>query len=175
MGFEEDMALLTQKMKQLETEYEQWFSGALVTPPWQTQKIVDEIVKRYGRNPPQSLMERSVFMMHQAKYNSYSEMWARRMRLKEEGKLITGKEERARVKRQPDMPTESGQDEFRKVFDSYVAAKEKAGESTGKLTYDSFRKKLSQQADRFRKSGKEVDFGVSVKDGKVSVVARRKK
>jgi hypothetical protein len=175
VGFEEDMALLTQKMKQLETEYEQWFSGALLTPPWQTQKIVDEIVKRYGRNPPQSLMERSVFMMHQAKYNSYSEMWARRMRLKEEGKLVTGKEERARVARQLDRPAESGQDEFRKVFDSYVAAKEKAGESTGKLTYDSFRKKLSQQADKFRKSGKDVDFGVSIKDGKVSVVARRKK
>jgi hypothetical protein len=175
VGFEEDMALLTQKMKQLETEYEQWFSGALLTPPWQTQKIVDEIVKRYGRNPPQSLMERSVFMMHQAKYNSYSEMWARRTRLKEEGKLVTGKEERARVTRQPDRPTESGQDEFRKVFDRYVAAKEKAGESTGRLTYDSFRKKLSQQADKFRKSGKDVDFGVSIKDGKVSVVARRKK
>jgi hypothetical protein len=175
VGFEEDMALLTQKMKQLETEYEQWFSGALLTPPWQTQKIVDEIVKRYGRNPPQSLMERSVFMMHQAKYNSYSEMWARRMRLKEEGKLVTGKEERARVTRQADRPTESSQDEFRNVFDSYVAAKEKAGESTGKLTYDSFRKKLSQQADKFRKSGKDVDFGVSIKGGKVSVVARRKK
>lgn len=175
MGFEEDMALLTRKMKQLETEYEQWFSGALLTPPWQTQKVVDEIVRRYGRNPPQSLMERSVFMMHQAKYNSYSEMWARRMRLKEEGKLLTGKEERVKRALQTDKSAETGKDEFRKVFDSYVAAKKKAGEPTGKLTYDSFRKKLSQQADKFRKTGKDVDFGVSIKDGKVSVVARRKK
>jgi len=175
VGFEEDMALLIQKMKQLETEYEQWFSGALITPPWQTQKIVDKIIKSYGRNPPQSLTERSVFMMHQAKYNSYAEMWARRMRLKEEGRLVTGKETRARKVPQADKPSESGQDEFRKVFDSYVAAKQQAGESTKTLTYDTFSKKLGQQADKFRKSGKNVNFGVSIKDGKVSVVARRKK
>ena len=179
MGFEEDMALLTQKMKQLETEYEQWFCGALKTPPWQTQKFVDEIVKRYGRNPPQSVMERSVFQMHQAKYNSYSEMWARRMRLKEEGRVAGGREERVRRVSQsdahPEVGPEAGKGEFRKVFESYVAAKQKVGESTGKLTYDSFRKKLTQQAEKLSKGGKKLDFGVSVKDGKVSVVARRKK
>lgn len=175
MGFEEDMALLTQKMKQLETEYEQWFSGALLTPPWQTQKFVDEIVKRYGRNPPQSIMERSVFQMHQAKYNSYSEMWARRMRLKEEGRTAAGREERVRRVSRPDTPPEAGKDEFRKVFDSYIAAKQEVGESTGKLTYDSFRKKLTQQAEKLSKGGKKLDFAVSVKGGKVSVVARRKK
>ena len=41
--------------------------------------------------------------------------------------------------------------------------------------YDAFRQKLTEQAEKFRRSGVEVDFGVSFKDGKVSVVARRKK
>lgn len=174
MGFEEDMNLLMQKMKQLETEYEQWFSGALAKPPWGTQKLIENIIKRYGRNPPSSLTERSVFQMHQAKFNSYSEMWARRTRLKEEGRLA-GREERVRRSAPPTASSGSEQDELRRVFDNYVAAKQKAGQGTGKLTYDSFRQKLAQQAEKLKKRGHDVDFGVSVKDGKVSVVARRKK
>ena len=34
MGFKEDMARLQKNFKLLEREYEQWFSGALPTPPF---------------------------------------------------------------------------------------------------------------------------------------------
>ena len=43
MGFFEDMEALKRGMKQLETEYEQWFSGALKQPPWPTKKKVENI------------------------------------------------------------------------------------------------------------------------------------
>jgi hypothetical protein len=58
-----------------------------------------------------------------------------------------------------------------------VAAKQKAGEATSKLSYETFRKTLEKQADQLRSSRgfKDVNFGVAVKDGKVSVVARPKK
>ena len=179
MGFHEDMARLQRFMKTLEREYEQWFSGALTTPPWKTKKIVDDIVQHYNRNMPQNLTEQSIFTMHQAKYNTYTEMWNRRMRLQEEGKLVTGREERPRVQPRPSRPEESasGDDSLRKVFDTFVAAKQKAGEGTAKLNYESFRKTLEKQAHQLReKRGyRDVNFGVSVKDGKVSVVARPKK
>ncbi len=38
MGFFEDMEKFKRGMKQLETEYEQWFSGALKQPPQVTKK-----------------------------------------------------------------------------------------------------------------------------------------
>ncbi len=57
MGFEEDMKLLKDKMKQLETEYEQWFAGAVMVPPWATRKVVENIIKKYNRNPPQALAD----------------------------------------------------------------------------------------------------------------------
>jgi hypothetical protein len=179
VGFEEDMMRLKQKMKQLETEYEQWFSGALPKPPWETQKAVENIVRFYSRNPPPSLAEQSVFQMHQAKYNVYSEMWNRRIRLKEEGRLPTGKEER--VRRDVPPSAEEGKarerDSFQDVFDSYVAAKQKTGQSAGKLSYDNFKRQLQARAQQLRveRGYKDVDFGVSIKDGKVSLVARRKK
>jgi len=178
--FKEDMAKLLTKFKQLEREYEQWFSGALKTPPWETQRICEEIVKRYNRTPPRNLSEQTIFSMHQSKFNTYMEMWNRRIRLKEEGKLPTGRQERSkRVAAPPSSPaqTAGGDDSFRKVFDNYVAAKQQAGEATAKLNYESFRNALKKQADQLRSSRgmKDVNFGVSVKDGKVSVVARRKK
>jgi len=185
VGFSSDMEALKKGMKQLEIEYEQWFSGALKQPPWPTKKKVENIIRNYSRSPPQNLAEQAVFQMHQAKYTTYSEMWNRRVRLKEEGRLATGREERS--KRVPasspaaDGPsrqaaTGKAGEEFRTVFDRYVAAKEKAGQSTSNLNYDSFQKVLSKQAKQLQSGGyKKVDFGVSMKGGKVSVVARPKK
>jgi hypothetical protein len=179
MGFHEDMARLQKHFKLLEREYEQWFSGALPKPPWETQRIVEDIVKKYSRNPPRNITEQSIFSMHQAKVNTYMEMWNRRVRLKEEGRLPGGREERQKRVAPASRAAGSGagEDGYRKVFENYVAAKQKTGEATGKLNYENFKKALEKQASQLRaKRGfDDVNFGVSVKNGKVSVVARPKK
>ena len=183
MGFQEDMAKLQRTFRLLEREYEQWFSGALPKPPSDTQKICEEIVKRYNISPPRNLSEQSLFSMLQARFNTYMEMWNRRTRLKEEGRLPGARESSKKTPPKPAPPPTASKapatssDPFRQVFDSFVAAKQKAGEATGKLSYESFRKTLEKQADQIRaaKGFKDVDFGVTVKDGKVSVVARPKK
>ena len=180
MGFQEDMRELVKNFKLLEREYEQWFSGALVTPSWSTQKKCENIVREYSRNPPQNMSEQSIFAMHQSKFATYMEMWNRRRRLKEEGRLVTGRMERSKRVPKPVAPHGGGgggDEHYRKVFDSYVAAKQNAGEATAKLNYESFKSALKKQADQLRtKRGIEnVNFGVSVKNGKVSVVARKKK
>jgi hypothetical protein len=112
--------------------------------------------------------------MLQARFNTYMEMWNRRTRLKEEGRLPGVRES---PKRSAPKPAAPPADPFRQVFESFVAAKQKAGEATAKLSYESFRKTLEKQADQIRaaKGFKDVDFGVTVKDGKVSVVARPRK
>lgn len=181
MGFQEDMNKLQKYFKLLEREYEQWFAGALQKPPWETKKVVEDIVRKYNISPPRNLAEQSLFSMLQARYSTYSEMWNRRTRLKEEGRLPGGPEERPRARSAParaaaDRESPSA-DPYREVFDSFVAAKKQAGEATSKLSYETFRKTLEKQADQLRSSKgfKDVNFGVAVKDGKVSVVARPKK
>lgn len=177
MGFQEDMAKLQRTFRLLEREYEQWFSGALPKPPSETQRVCEEIVRRYNISPPRNLSEQSLFSMLQARFNTYMEMWNRRTRLKEEGRLPGGPESKKRSAPRPPPPSAAAADPFRDVFDSFVAAKKRAGEATTKLSYESFRKTLEKQADQIRaaKGFKDVDFGVTVKDGKVSVVARPKK
>ncbi len=115
--------------------------------------------------------------MHQFKFNVYSEMWERRMRLKEEGKLPTGREEHSRrITGSPPRPVAEKKDKFREVFETFVAAKEKAGQGTKNLSYENFQKHLKEQAEKVRaQHGYDVDFGVSTKEGKISLVARRKK
>ncbi|HLE69720.1 MAG TPA: MXAN_5187 C-terminal domain-containing protein, partial [Vicinamibacteria bacterium] len=134
------------------------------------------IVRRYNISPPRNLSEQSLFSMLQARFNSYVEMWNRRTRLKEEGRIPGQRESPKRSAAKPPPPA-APSDPFRQVFDSFVAAKQKAGEATTKLSYESFRKTLEKQADQIRatKGFRDVDFGVTVKDGKVSVVARPKK
>jgi len=176
MGFQEDMAKLQRTFRLLEREYEQWFSGALPKPPTETQRVCEEIVRRYNISPPRNLSEQSLFSMLQARFNTYVEMWNRRTRLKEEGRIPGGRESPKRSAAKPPPPA-APSDPFRQVFDSFVAAKQKAGEATTKLSYESFRKTLEKQADQIRaaKGFRDVDFGVTVKNGKVSVVARPKK
>lgn len=181
MGFVEDMELLKRSMKQLEIEWEQWFSGALPKPPVETKKRVEDIIRRYNVKGPPNLGDASVFQMHQAKYQSYNEMWNRRVRLKEEGRLPTGREihRLARDSKEAEgearAPVEAP-DRLRKVFDEFVAARKKAGQGTASLNYDNFKQLLTKQAEQLRKGGyRDVDFGVAIKDGKASVVARPKR
>jgi hypothetical protein len=176
VGFEEDMRLLKERIRQLEIEWEQWFAGILPKPPWENQRIIENVILRYSRNPPRSLSEQSVFQMYQSKFNTYSEMWNRRMRLKEEGRLPGGPEQKVRPKSPVTVKAPPKSDEMRNVFDDFVAAKEQAGQSTGKLTFDAFKHQLVKQRSKLQSErGYDVDFGVTVKDGKVSLVARRKK
>lgn len=179
MGFQEDMNLLLHQLRELEREYEQWFAGVLKKPPWERRRAVERIIRKYNVSPPRTVAEQSVFQMHQAKFNTYSEMWNRRTRLKEEGRLPTGQVapgQRVSPSPPPARGPSRGED-YRQVFDKYVAAKRKAGEATSNLSYESFSKALRKQADqlRSRRGFQDVDFGVSVKDGKISVVARKKK
>jgi hypothetical protein len=182
MSFQEDMAKLQRSFRLLEREYEQWFAGVLPKPPGDTLKTVEDLVRKYNSSPPRNLSEQSLFNMLQARFTTYKEMWNRRTRLKEEGRLPGGPEERPKHRTSPapsprPAADAKSHDPFREVFDSFVAAKQKAGEATSKLSYESFRKTLEKQADQLRsaKGFKDVAFGVAVKDGKVSVVARPKK
>ncbi len=63
---------------------------------------------------------------------------------------------------------------LRRVFDQYVDAKKDLGESTETLSYAKFKAQLEKQVETIRQKTqcKDVDFGVTRKDGKVSLTAR---
>ena len=48
---ERDLLRLEADLKQLEAEYNMFFSGRLPRPPWETRARVDSLVKHYDRTP----------------------------------------------------------------------------------------------------------------------------
>ena len=67
-------------------------------------------------------------------------------------------------------------DAVEKLFEAYVAAKEKAGENVKKLRLVSFEKVIAKQVKGFQAKGAEhVQFQVETKDGKVKLKAGRAK
>lgn len=71
---------------------------------------------------------------------------------------------------------DSGDGEYRKVFDSYVAAQKKVG-GAGTADFEKFKATLAKQSQSLISSGKAkaVAYRVEIQDGKVSIKAKAEK
>ena len=60
---------------------------------------------------------------------------------------------------------------MRRLYDEYLAAKQRSKESTSGLTYDKLRRSLDRQAEQLRsKHGdREIDFEVITQDGRTRI------
>jgi hypothetical protein len=121
------------------------------------------------------------------------ELWAKRLRYREEGKMFgmhglkaerilppsppSASRERARpAGGAGEIRLRSGEADpalVRSLYDSFLAARQNAGE-TAPVKYDSFQKLISQQTSRILsdKGAQAVDFRLETKDGKVSLKAK---
>ena len=67
-------------------------------------------------------------------------------------------------------PNSENRDSYqRRIFDEYITAKKNLGEDTSDLEFDSFIKKMEQNADQLKDQhqAKDIRFDVIVRDGKV--------
>lgn len=75
----------------------------------------------------------------------------------------------------PPGPTPEA-DPYKALYQDFVSAKRAAGEDTSKLNYGGFVKSLQRQVEQVRSTtGKDFEFSVASREGKVSVVAKAKK
>ena len=66
------------------------------------------------------------------------------------------------------------EDELRKVFNSFVAAKRKCGQDVSEGAFEGFKQKLGAQSQQIISSGKgsAVSYRIEVQDGKVAIKAK---
>ena len=88
-----DLTRLEADLKQLEAEYNMYFSGRLPKPPWETRSRVESLVKQYDRAYIQNTGDRFRFTTLQSRFAAFIDLWDRGMRAREEGR---GKEAPAR-------------------------------------------------------------------------------
>jgi hypothetical protein len=179
---EHELLRLEAELRKLEAEYNMFFAGALPRPPWETRSRVDALIKRFDRSYIQSYMDRFRFNTLQARFATFTDLWDRGLRAREEGRPGPFARKPAPTKA-PAAPSDrivhvttfaDPKKELDKVHDLYdrlMDARREVGEDV--VPFHKFVDLVTQQVNQLRKVGSpEVAFRVAVKDGKVSLTAR---
>jgi len=175
-----DLQLLEVELRKLESEYNMFFSGRAPKPPWETRGRVEALVKRLDRAYIQNYGDRFRFNTLQTRFATFSELWERGMRAREEGRPGPF------AKRPPAAPAKAQDrvlhvtafrdplkemDKLHDLYDHLVDARRELGEES--IPFHKFADLVKGQVARLRKGSiDEVAFRVAVKDGRVNFTAR---
>jgi hypothetical protein len=186
----DDLDILESAIRQIQIDWEKFFGGVEKKPPNDLKTRVEALIRKYAYAEIRNNTERFRYQTLTARYNTFSELWNKRLRAREEGRPVGlhGVYERQAAPPPsfapppPSARTGSGEvrvkdatDEsaVRALFDRFLEARRAAGES-GAVKFESFQKVISQQASRIlnEKGAQAVDFRLETKDGKVSLKAK---
>ena len=178
---ERDLQKLETGLKNLEAQYNMFFSGRLPKPPWETRSAVEALVKRYDRGFIQNYADRFRFQTLQSRWATLIELWDKGLRAREEGR--PGPFAQPRAKDEPkkvenrilhvaafnDVLRE--QDKLHDLYESLAEARHEVG--LDPVPYHKFAELVKTQVKKLNEDGDaEVAFRVAIKDGKVSFTAR---
>ena len=180
---ERDLQKLETGLKNLEAQYNMYFSGRLPKPPWETRSAVEALVKRYDRGHIQNYGDRFRFQTLQSRWAMLIELWDKGLRAREEGRPGPFVHQRA-----PDAPKKSQnrilhvsafnnvvreQDKLHDLYESLAEARHEVG--LDPVPFHKFAELVKSQVKKLGEDGAEVAFRVAIKDGKVSFTARAMK
>ena len=181
-NIEKEMQHLEAELKQLEAEYNMFFSGRLPKPPWETRSRVEALVKKYDRAYIQNYADNFRFKGLQARFQAFVDLWDRGLRAREEGRPGPFAQPRPKEpeKRKPEdriLHVSSFRDPLREMdkltelYESLSEARREVGEE--QVPFHKFADLVKKQVKKLRETGSpEVAFRVAVKDGKVNLTAR---
>ena len=183
--FEKQMIQLEGELRRLETEYNMFFAGRLKRPPFETKNRVDAMVKRTDRSFIRNTGDRFRFESIQNRYQKFLELVDRQMMNRELGRPTLGVKPQAgagapkgaKDKVEPniirfgkDAKTGEDSDAVKRLYERLAEEKKKAGEPP--VAIERLAALVKAQVDKFGKQGKNVDFKIATKDGKVTLTAR---
>jgi len=193
MPLSEDLDRLDTSIRQLQVKWEMFFAGTERKPPSELQAQVETLVRRHANAEIRNNAERFRFQGLSARYNTFNELWQKRLRAREEGKVFGLHGLRAEQVApapfspppQPAPPRQAAAGEFRvmdvrqdqaavrALYDTFVAQRQRSGDAAAP-SFDSFNQLIAQQTERIRadKGARAIDFRLESKDGKVTLKAR---
>jgi hypothetical protein len=170
-----------------------FFSGVDKKPPTEMQKRVEGIIRQYAFTEIRNNTERFRYQSLTARFNTFNELWQKRLRAREEGKAFGVHGLKADIlppptpEREHRLPTGGGgsgrefrvgspqgdDEQVRALYDRYVEERHRLGEGDAPA-YESFRQLIGQQTAKILgdKGAKAVDFRLDSTHGKVSLKAR---
>ena len=180
---ENDLMKLEADLRQLEAEYNMYFSGRLPKPPWDTRARVERVVKIMDRAYIQNTADRFRFESLQSRFQTFIDLWDKGLRAREEGRpgpfgqpqpkagqeKKSGEDRIVHVAAFRDPVREV--DKLEELYDSLTEARKQVGEQ--QIPFHKFADLVKSQVKKLKDAGNaEVAFRVAVKDGKVNFTAR---
>jgi hypothetical protein len=181
-----DLELLEAELKRLEAEYNMFFAGRLPRPPWETRGRVSAMVRRLDNVHIPNTGGRFRFNSLQSRFQTFSDLWDRGLKAKEEGRPGPFANLRPPTEEKPKRPLDRilkvasfsdparEMDKLQELYESLAEARQEAGEES--IPFHKFADLIKTQVNAFKAKGTpEVAFRVAVKQGKVAFTARAMK
>jgi hypothetical protein len=183
---QKDLQLLAAGLKQLEAEYNMFFSGRLPRPPLETRNRIAALVKKWDRGYIQSAADRFQFDTLQRRFQTFIDLWDRGLRSREEGRAGPFAQPPPREIPKPKAPDQKvvhvtsfadplrEMDKLHTLYDSLMDARREAGDEV--VPFHRFAALVKDQVTKVQATGvPEVAFRVAMIDGKVNFTVRGKK
>jgi len=175
MSTQGDIEKLEQAIRLLKVQYDQYFAGVLPLPPYALRGEVEKVIRRYNNVPFEKSSLRFYFNSLVTRFNTFSELWAKCLRLREEGRampgypavavrpstrLPVGQSARAqassnngngaRSSRRPAQTVVGGpdwdSDSLRPLYHRYLEALRNHGKDTADVSFTSFSRQIERKA-----------------------------
>jgi hypothetical protein len=195
VALQEDLDRLDTTIRQLQVKWDLFFNGQEKKPPTDLQTQVEQLIKKYANSEIRNNGERFRYQSLSARYTTFNELWQKRLRAREEGKVFGMHGLRAeqlpppraaaplspsREQRPAPAPGEirvadasRDTDAVHELYNRFVEERIRAGEAHAPV-FENFRELIRQQTEKIRaeKGAQAVDFRLETRNGKVSLKAR---
>jgi hypothetical protein len=192
VALNEDLDRVDVLMRQLQVKWDLFFSGAERKPPSELQQQLETLIKRHANAEIRNNGERFRYQSLTARYTAFNELWQKRLRAREEGRVFGLHGSRAEAVRVPSAPPQqtpapsgAAPGEFRvgdprqdvtqvkALYERFVAERHRAGDGDAPA-FTAFQELIARQTEKIRseKGARAVDFRLETKDGKVALKAR---
>ena len=192
---EEELSQLEKDLRQLQIEYDAYFSGGRKRPPTEIEWRVHTLIKKFSDTGGKLKYAQSFrFNNLASRYAKFSEVWRQRAKRVEEGRTAFGYSKVARELEQQRLAEAARQHEARihgetqrvafsdplkepekvqSLYRTLLEAKKELGEKAD-INFEQFHKFVRQKTEELRKQGgaRQVEYTVSVENGQVKLKAK---
>lgn len=190
---DEELDKLEEDIRKLKNKYDQFFTGIIKVPPSFERHQIEAYIHELNKQKMRDNTRRFRFNTLLSRYNQYREMWARKMREREEGPLDFRRRQAAMVAPAPAPPppsearrgTSSAPDPYvrmtpgangeqiRRLYEEIEREHQKLGKPPT-VTIDQLAAMVQKQTDTIRQKYhvNTVAFRVETIDGKVKLKAK---
>jgi hypothetical protein len=91
VSIDSDLDLIENAIKQLQTDWDRFFAGLEKRPPNDLKTRTETLIRRHAGTEIRPNATRFRYQSLSARYASYSELWSKRLRYREEGRSPTGR------------------------------------------------------------------------------------